>query len=200
MDFRSFNFTYKQCVNNKCPQPGVEPVSPALEAQNLNHCTTREITWVFKIYRFYNCKRRCLTPPTVREITNKNSNKIPFLTQLTVRQSHTPPILLQEGVSKYILCLHMYKSFSRICTEKWNCWNESRLSSNCTRYCKVTCQCTPLPAVGEHSCFHTFSPSLDAIRLFHLCQSAGWEMVSCYCFYLLFLWQLVGSCIFSYNY
>ena len=122
---------------------------------------------------FNNCKRRCMTPPTVREITNKNSNKIPFLTQLTGRQSHTPPILLQEGVSKYILCLHMYKSFSRICTEKWNCWNESRLSSNCTRDCKVTCQCTPLLAVGEYSCFHTFSPPLDAIRLFHLCQSAG---------------------------
>ena len=128
-----------------------------------------------------------------------NSNKISFLTQLTGRQSHTLPIWLQEGVSKYILCLHIYKSFSRICTEKWNCWDESRLSSNFTRYCKVTCQCTPLPAVGEHSCFHTFSPSLG-VRLFHLCQSVGWEMVSCYYFYLLFLWQLVGSCIFSYNY
>ena len=25
------------------PQPGIEPVPPALEARSLNHCTTREV-------------------------------------------------------------------------------------------------------------------------------------------------------------
>ena len=53
--FCLFVFGHMAC-RTLVPQPGIEPTSPAVEAQSPNHWTTRDVsTYVFTIDGYLNC-------------------------------------------------------------------------------------------------------------------------------------------------